>query len=76
MPFNRLDLARVASASTGAPAMWLYLSEVDALADILNADYFGAVAPQLRVNDAMCCRLTARNCWMLVLSVNSKRNQV
>ena len=76
MPFNRLDLARVASASTGAPAMWLYLSEVDALADILNADYFGAVAPQLRVNDVMCCRLTDRNCWMRVLSVNSKINQV
>ena len=71
MPFQRLDLARVASASTGAPAMWLYLSETEALADVLNADYFGVVAPQLRVNDIICCRLTDRNCWLRVLSVDA-----
>jgi hypothetical protein len=75
MAFNRLDLARVASASTGAQANWLFKTEDD-LTTVLDIKYFGEVAPQLRVDDVIQCRLTDRYINLSVLNVDSANNEV
>ena len=52
MAFNRLDMARVASASTGAHAMWLYLTS-DTIADVLAPGYFDGSFTDFRVDDVI-----------------------
>lgn len=50
MAFNRQDMARVASASTGAQANWLYRTE-DLTSEILSTGYFDKSFTDLKVDD-------------------------
>lgn len=51
MAFNRDYLARIGTANTNAPAIWLYASADDTAATINTSGYFNDATKELRVND-------------------------
>lgn len=53
--FNRRDMARVASASTGAQANWLYQTDDD-LSTLLSGNYFLKAFTSLRIGDLIQVR--------------------
>lgn len=69
MAFQRSDMARVASASTGAHAMWLYLSDTDTTADMAAADYFNGAYTDVRVDDLISVRATDKYTFFRVVDV-------
>jgi len=52
MSFNRQDMARVASASTGAQANWLYRTG-DTFLEVLTTGYFNDAYTNLRTDDVI-----------------------
>lgn len=69
MAFNRQDMARVASASTGAQANWLYRT-TDNIITVLDDNYFVSAFTDLRVDDLIQVKTQDRYFFVSIISVS------
>lgn len=71
--FNRRDLARVASASTGAQANWLYRTQ-DTIDTVLAVNYFNDYFTSLKIDDVL--QVKAINGYFFLSVIQSDFTQV